>query len=785
MITLYPAGGYCPVAMFHMTTVIIVVHCLMLFIAHSLCESTANAKCDEYMTVCACPSLEEAQVCQFQLTVEQILTFTRYQTDAPPGSQGKVYFINGTGQLQYLPVQPFPSPSCEDVNCTEANTVDGRTFRSFYAINGRIPGPTLIVHENQTVVADVKNLLSEEGISIHWHGMHQRNTPWMDGIGLITQCPISPGASFRYIFKAYPPGTFWYHSHSGAQRTDGMYGGLIVLEGSNTTQQDLGIEFEDLPDRHTISFLDWQREESLDLFSKIHSKIRYFPTADVPVDRVPTSSDEFYRPTQAADGSGIGVLKYWSGLINGRGVHSSVPLNQSILSIFEVDEGKRYRFRLIGAQSVYAYNFSIDAHRLTVIATDGYYIKPVETDFLIIHTGERYDVIVTANQTDSENYFIRAHTLELEFSRRGNAPFSLLPHEAIAILHYSRSVPPTPLDYEGISSYPRNCSESSRCTAVNCPFQNFHPSYNIDCVNVHELKLLYPTPDSELPSSQVNNELIFNFAFENPQRTSTINGRNFIFPSASLQTQTDEFDRDREKIACNLDDTCEDGCYCLHIYDIPYKKTVRFVISTVGESMSRRRFSHPVHLHGHSFHVVATGYGAYNETSGEISNSTDDLVCSNGSTRNFCVKPKWNDERVLNFTVDKWTVRKDTVIVPAGGYVVMQFKSDNPGFWFLHCHIEPHQLEGMALVVNEAQAQQNPPPEGMRSCGNFTWTVAEFNKKVQFNPEEQGSEDFACWKIAVITAAGGIVLLGIIVIAIAIVCRQCRRKKRRRYNVLH
>ena len=785
MITLYPAGGYPPVAMFHMTTVIIVVHCLMLFIAPSLCESTANANCDEYMTVCACPSLEEAQVCQFQLTVEQILTFTRYQIDAPPGSQGKVYFINGTGQLQYLPVPPLPSTSCEDVNCTEANTVDGRTFRSFYAINGRIPGPTLIVHENQTVVADVKNLLIDEGTSIHWHGMHQRNTPWMDGIGFITQCPISPGASFRYIFKAYPPGTFWYHSHSGAQRTDGMYGGLIVLEGSNTTQQDLGMEFEDLPDSHTISFLDWQREESLDLFSKIHSKIRYFPTADVPVDRVPTSSDEFYRPTQAADGSGIGVLKYWSGLINGRGVHSSVPLNQSILSIFEVDEGKSYRFRLIGAQSVYAYNFSIDAHRLTVIATDGYFIKPVETDFLIIHTGERYDVIVTANQTDSENYFIRAHTLELEFSRNGNAPFALLPHEAIAILHYSRSEPPSPLDYEGISSFPKNCSESSQCTAVNCPFQNFHPSYNIDCVNVYELKLLYPTPDSELPSSQVDNELIFNFAFENAQRTSTINGRNFIFPSASLQTQTEEFDRDREKIACNLDDTCENGCHCLHIYDIPYKKTVRFVISTVGETMSRRRFSHPVHLHGHSFHVVATGYGTYNETSGEISDSTDDLVCSNGSNRSFCVKPKWNDERVLNFTVDKWTVRKDTVIVPAGGYVVMQFISDNPGFWFLHCHIEPHQLEGMALVVNEAQAQQNPPPEGMRSCGNFTWTVAEFNKKVQFNPEEQGSEDFAWWKIAVITAAGGIVLLGIIVIANAIICRQCRRKKRRHYNVLH
>ena len=30
-------------------------------------------------------------------------------------------------------------------------------------------------------------------------------------------------------------------------------------------------------------------------------------------------------------------------------------------------------------------------------------------------------------------------------------------------------------------------------------------------------------------------------------------------------------------------------------------------------------------------------------------------------------------------------VRKDTVIVPAGGYVVIAFVGDNPGYWFLHC----------------------------------------------------------------------------------------------------
>lgn len=758
-----------------------------LFVHSYSQETVANATCNDQMTFCTCPNLTEAQVCRFELSIKQLLTFTRYQIDAPPGSQGKVYFINATGQLEPVdPLPPTPPISCENVKCSEANTVDGRTFRSFYAINGRIPGPTLIVHENQTVIADVHNLLSGEGISIHWHGMHQRNTPWMDGLGFISQCPIPPGTSFRYIFKAYPPGTFWYHSHSGAQRTDGMYGGLVVLEGSNTTQEDIGIEFEDHPGQHTLTFLDWQRQESLDLFAKVHSKIRYFPAADGPVDAVPTNQNMFYKPTQAADGSGIGIVKYWSGLINGRGRHSSVPLNQSILTIFRVDEGKSYRFRLIGAQSVYAYNFSIDAHRMTVIATDGYFIQPVETDFIIVHTGERYDVIVTANQTGQSDYWIRAHTLEVDFDQNMPAPHPLISDEALAILHYNgQNELPTPLNYSDILLHPKNCSDSSPCTAVNCPFKSFLPPYNINCINVYELRLLYPTPDHELPSLVPDVELIFNFAFENDQRTSTINGRNFIFPSAALQTQTQEFDSNRNAIECNLNDTCEDGCHCLHIHEIPYKKTARIVISSVGDngSMFRRRFSHPVHLHGHSFHVVATGYGTYDQSSGRIESSSDDLECLSGSNGVFCIKPQWRNQSELNFTIDDTTVRKDTVIVPAGGYVVMQFLSDNPGFWFLHCHIEPHQLEGMALVINEAQAQQNPPPNGMRSCGNFTWSVEQFNEKLKFNPEEKDLEEFAVWKISAI-AVGGFLAILIFVIVVALLVRKCRKTRRGKYSTI-
>jgi FtsP/CotA-like multicopper oxidase with cupredoxin domain len=112
--------------------------------------------------------------------------------------------------------------------CSEPITVDGKTYKTVIAVNKQLPGPTLIVREGQIVAVDVHNNLSTEGITIHWHGQHQIKTNFMDAVGLVTQCPIQPGSSFRYIFKAGPSGTFWYHSEMQSQRGIGLFGALKI-----------------------------------------------------------------------------------------------------------------------------------------------------------------------------------------------------------------------------------------------------------------------------------------------------------------------------------------------------------------------------------------------------------------------------------------------------------------------------------------------------------------------------------------------------------------------------
>ena len=66
-----------------------------------------------------------------------------------------------------------------------------------YSINlGRI-GPTIIIAHEAILAVDVINNI-DKGTSIHFHGMHQKNMHWMDGVGNITQYQIpANGGKFR------------------------------------------------------------------------------------------------------------------------------------------------------------------------------------------------------------------------------------------------------------------------------------------------------------------------------------------------------------------------------------------------------------------------------------------------------------------------------------------------------------------------------------------------------------------------------------------------------------
>ena len=712
---------------------------LLTVVAFSAVISAQTYTCDDSennKAVCECKADADG-CCYFKFTIEHLQTFTAYERDAPLGTRGRIYEIIENRTLS--PVRNGSDLPCDDEGtCTMPNTVDGSSYRSFISINKQMPGPTLIVNEGAIIVVDVINNLATEETSIHWHGMHQRNTPWMDGVGYITQCPIEAGASFRYIFRATPPGTHWYHSHSGAQRTDGLFGALIVKE--RDVPDDLE-EFEDIPGDHTLTLLDWQRESSLDLFVQIHSSLGYYE--NIRVDQVPVPNDARYTSTCSADGAEVGPIPYWSGLINGLGKHRDIDFMQSRLNVFHVEMGSTYRFRLIGAQANYAYRFSIHGHKLTLIATDGHFIQPIPTDYIIIHTGERYDFLLKANET-GEHFLIRAETLETSNSL-SECGAAMPKSDIIALLTYNSSLEWNNIDTASIvkikeqymQADPRGCSEDNNCIVTNCPFENYPDGSYYACINVDKFKPLEPnSPGLEaFKDIDIGSTMFFNFGFDSNEFTSTINGRNFILPSVSLQTDKNALNAIAPKLCTDLNDTCDESdadCQCIHITEITdslENKRVRFVLSSLGvRAEGSFPFAHPVHLHGHSFRVVGVGYGEYNDVN-IVSVASSDLDCDGDMP---CRKPpKWKNNTVPREIQSKRlneTILKDTVIVPAGGYVVVEIVANNPGYWFMHCHIESHQLEGMALVVNELMSKQKSPPDGMATCGDFTWDVEDFKK---------------------------------------------------------
>ena len=87
----------------------------------------------------------------------------------------------------------------------------------------------------------VNNNIGDQMTVIHWHGLTQRNSSWMDG-PLINQCPINTIdpttgntlhtlnniTQLRYQLKPQGSGTWWYHGHMTSQPVDWLAGTLVV-----------------------------------------------------------------------------------------------------------------------------------------------------------------------------------------------------------------------------------------------------------------------------------------------------------------------------------------------------------------------------------------------------------------------------------------------------------------------------------------------------------------------------------------------------------------------------
>ena len=113
-------------------------------------------------------------------------------------------------------------------NITQGLAAPDGFHKPMILVNGRSPGPLLEANTGDTLRVRVNNMIGNWSTTIHWHGIDQRNTTWMDGVAGVSQCGIPPGQSLTYEFSvAGQRGTFWYHSHLSVQYSDGLYGPIV------------------------------------------------------------------------------------------------------------------------------------------------------------------------------------------------------------------------------------------------------------------------------------------------------------------------------------------------------------------------------------------------------------------------------------------------------------------------------------------------------------------------------------------------------------------------------
>ena len=129
----------------------------------------------------------------------------------------------------------------------------------------------------------------------------------------------------------------------------------------------------------------------------------------------------------------------------------------------------------------------------------------------------------------------------------------------------------------------------------------------------------------------------------------TWDGRSFVAPKTSFRTEPNAPDPPVTRIS------------------VQKGQNVRLVLN------NPTGMTHPFHIHGRHFQVLYQSQrGAGNYSNGPLNLSAP--------------------------------CEKDTVSIHAGGHAVIQWKEDNPGFWFFHCHIEWHLAMGMAVVIHSTEA---------------------------------------------------------------------------------
>ncbi|BAT97247.1 Laccase-4 protein [Vigna angularis] len=346
-----------------------------------------------------------------------------------------------------------------------------------------------------------------------------------------------------------------------------------------------------------------------------------------------------------------------------------------------VEGGKTYLLRIVNAALNEELFFKIAGHQLTVVEVDATYVKPFKIETIVIAPGQTTNVLLNADKK-SGKYLVAASPFM-------DAPIAVDNLTATATLHYTGTLSTTPTFLT--NPPPKNATNVANTFVSSLRGLNSKKyPVNVPQTVDHSLFFTVGLGINPCPSCKAAN---------GSRVVASINNVTFLMPTiALLQAHyfnikgvfTTDFPANPPHVfnysgsgPANLNTVS-----ATKVYKLPFNATVQVVLQDTGIIAPE---NHPIHLHGFNFFVVGRGVGSYNP-------STD--------PNNFNL-------------VDP--VERNTVGVPAGGWTAIRFRADNPGVWFMHCHLEVHTTWGLKmafLVENGNGSEQSviPPPKDLPKC---------------------------------------------------------------------
>lgn len=573
-------------------------------------------------------------------------------------------------------------------NLTQEYYAHDGVYKSIKAINGMSPGPTIFGDEDDWVEVDVNNQL-EVRAAIHFHGILQIGTPWSDGVPGVTQYPIPSGGNFTYRFQLKTQsGAMWYHSHYRGYLSDGLYG-MIYIRPSPTRERpyrlisnssrDLAI-IRELERRPTSLIADDAFRQSMD---DIMARMFHFGVDPVCIQsilingkgRVYCHSHErfytlakkkpFLKRVPYFDSMGClrdeSFLKYNDHTLDhfalelpGYSLDCKSTLSENFIHF---TNGSRWQYmNILNAGGQYTKAFSIDDHKIFVIAIDGAFVFPQKITSVVIPVGSR---ITVCFETKAEQHESTHKPFAIRIAAIHTPQFI----EAKALLVYGKEEEFDEDDIRSFQEY-NELNNGKRFQDMDGFPTNKHckwiwPHHTHPYERINQLRTIEPA------------DVTFKFYLNRTDMVKFSMFEDWSELPSNFEVKTPLLYQ-LEKGGLNI---TEYNAYLQP--QVKLGQVVDFIINNY------KRINHPIHIHGHYVHII----------------SFSDQV---NFPYNSVAEAKQDKYPHLNLENPPFS---DVVMAAVGGHVVLRITADNPGIWLLHCHNIGHLLGGMGAVLFESLEQ--------------------------------------------------------------------------------